>query len=244
MKTSTLFHTTILSLGTFVLLGCGGGKSTNMTPLSPLGTTENSRLILKIDNEPIVLETNNTNFAPTAVATANGKKGYVNVATGEIVSFDSNASEDKDGNIISYLWTDMDYNILSTDSNFTRIFYQSGIYEKTLSVVDDKGNISNDRVCILVDIDKEDIEMIANAGADIKTYPDTNVTLDARVVCKDGNYTYEWSENGEILSTEKRFTKTYDEGTHDILVKITDNDNNHAAWDTVSVTVLPLEEEL
>ncbi len=249
MKTATFIQISTLALSTFMLLGCEGGDTSSNQQLSPLGTTENARLVLKIDNNTQkqpqkAIETNSTNTTPTntlptAIATANGKSGYISTTIGEPVFFDSNNSSDVDGNITSFVWTDMDHNILSQDSNFTRTFYYSGIYEKTLNIADNEGGIAYDRLCILVDITKDDIPMIANAGPDIETTPDTNITLEGRVICQDGNYTYSWSENDKILANTKSFTKTYEEGTHTIVLEIIDNQSGYTVWDTVDITVTP-----
>jgi len=255
MKTTKFLQKSVVSLGALLLLGCTGeNNSYSQQSITQLGTMENAKLVLKIDaadqKQPQeTVETNSTNtqptnILPTAVATANGKVGFITTTTGETVYFDSNESTDIDGNIISYIWTDMDHNILSKDPNFKRAFYYSGIYEKTLSITDDKGGVARDRICILVDITKDEIPMMANAGPDIVTTPNTNITLEGRVICKDGNFSYSWSENDKVLANTKSFGKTYEEGVHTVVLEIKDNQTGYKAWDTVDITVKAANEDL
>ena len=234
MKTS-IFLTTLLSIAAFNLSGCG--SNTNSTNLQPLGTTSNPNASITIF--AVQTDANDTHQAPTVVATANNFATFTTTTINTPVNFDANVSN-TDANITSYTWTDMDGNVLSQDKNFTRTFYENGIYEKTLTVLDDKNATSFDRVCVLVGITQTDIPLIATAGLDVTTQADKNVTLTGRVICKDGNYTYNWSEDGTTLANSATFTKAYAEGTHNVLLKVTD-ENNNSAWDAVQINATPAQ---
>jgi len=250
MKTSFISGT-FISLCTVLMIGCGGNTTETLVTKSLL-STDNSQLIIHIDPNDAQYqqevaqeegeETPHENQAPVAVVKGNGEQKYLDIHIGEPVFFDSSESSDPDGQITKYVWTDMDYNVLSTDVNFTRTFYKAGIYEKTLTIADDQGAISHDRICILADITAEQIPMIANAGPDMVVPENFRVTLAGRVICIEGDYSYEWKENNELLSQEATFQKMFDAGIHEVMLKITDNETGHMAYDTITITVTPADE--
>ena len=65
------------------------------------------------------------------------------IIEGEAITFDATASTDIDGNIESYSWKDENGNELSLESIFTYTFDTNGVYQVTLTVVDDQG-LSNE----------------------------------------------------------------------------------------------------
>ncbi|WP_458701348.1 PKD domain-containing protein [Sulfurospirillum sp. 1307] len=89
---------------------------------------------------------------------------------------------------------------------------------------------------------------IANPGEDQTAYEGNVVTLSAaNSTDSDGNITsYEWSENGVVLSNDMNFTKDdFSVGTHTITLKVTDN-NSASSYATATVTVneFPKEEPI
>ena len=177
------------------------------------------------------------NQPPVAIAHANEGTAFINVHVGDPVFFTSEGSNDPDGKIEKYIWTDMDDNVLSTDANFTRTFCVPAIYEKTLTVIDDKNASSHARVCILADITRADIALIAHAGPDIVTDAGTPVTIEGRAICKTGDFSYAWYENGELLSENATLYRLFNPGRHEVTLKITDNATGMYALDRVVVTV-------
>ena len=87
-----------------------------------------------------------TNKAPKAKATANPKK----VLEGEVVLFDGSASSDSDGDIVSYVWSDEEANILSTEQSFSHSFSVKGKHTITLKVTDDEGASNSTTVRVKV----------------------------------------------------------------------------------------------
>jgi hypothetical protein len=182
-------------------------------------------------------EPGSQNESPIAVVHANGGQQYVSVHVGEPVFFTSEGSYDPDGTITRYIWTDMDDNVLSTDANFTRTFYSPAIYEKTLTVTDDKNASAYARVCILADITPTDIALIAHAGPDIFTTAGTPVSIEGRAICKSGDFSYAWYEVGSLLSSEATLHHIFGTGTHTLHFRVTDNATGMYAVDSVTIHV-------
>ncbi len=89
----------------------------------------------------ITVEEITTNQPPVAVI-----NGPVTASVGETVTFDSEGSEDPDGEIVSYRWDFGDSNpsnmvqlAQSGDSTMAHVYSASGTYQVTLTVVDDDG---------------------------------------------------------------------------------------------------------
>ncbi|MCH9813775.1 MAG: PKD domain-containing protein [Epsilonproteobacteria bacterium] len=229
---STLKYS-LLALGAATLIGCGG-SSTSTTSDTTINTAQTA---VKTPTPSQLGLTVLGNSAPTAVA--NQGIGTLEVNTSTNVQFTGSDSNDSDGNITAYLWTDMDNNILSTEADFNRTFYIPGIYEKTLTVMDDQNATAFQRLCLLVGIDQTEIPLIAKAGLDQNVTEDDNVTLSGRAVCRDTNLTYAWVEDGNVTDTNKTFTKSdFSIGTHVLEFRVYDENQNYA-WDSLTLTVNP-----
>ncbi len=229
-----------------MFLGCGGGDSTDLGLKSI--NTNNGTLTIAVGGYPAIqqysYESNQTkiyysrsgNIKPEANATANQEKILV-AKKGEPVLFSAEGSKDVDGNITQYIWTNLDNKIVSNDINFTEKFCDSGFFEKTLTVVDNEGAYDQDRVCVLICMSEEDVPLTANAGPDIVVQGDANVTLSGHVVCKPGDYSYEWKEGDDVLSTEAEAKHQFTTGKHKVILTVTDNETGETACDKVIVTV-------
>ena len=68
----------------------------------------------------------------------------------DTVSFDASASNDTDGQIVSYAWKDTQGSTLSNQVSFTHAFAVSGEHNITLEVLDDDGQLSTASVTIVV----------------------------------------------------------------------------------------------
>ncbi len=84
----------------------------------------------------------------TIVAHANPKIIYIDIKGS--VHFDASNSYSLDGDIMSYRWIDQDDIVLSTKAVFDRVFYNEGIYIKTVEVTDIRGNSAIDQNVIVV----------------------------------------------------------------------------------------------
>jgi len=217
MKSNKL-STSIFTLSAFLIIGCGGNISTQTSIQTKALTNDGSQLTIRIEDAPNSIEDSNSsdanqdvpqiNHAPIASITTiveenENNTTFVDIHVGTPVLFSGETSYDIDGNISAYIWTDMDNNILSTDVNFTRTFYTSGVYEKTLTVIDNDGEYSQSHICILADYNQNDIPLIAYTTPNMIVSEGTPVPLSGHAVCKTGNFSYEWSENGKVLSNEQ-----------------------------------------
>jgi hypothetical protein len=247
MRKSPLFIG-MLSLTAALIIGCNDSKSTRtlIDTKALYEISASDKLIIHIEDgaddsseNQLNETTDSNNTSPMPNITANGQTDFVKVHVGEPVFFSSEGSVDQDGEIVKYIWTDMDNNVLSTDPDFTRIFYAPAVYEKTLTVVDDKNGIAQQRICILADIEKEDIPLIAHTGPDIVTRANLPVVVEGRAICKTGNFSYEWREGDNILANTQRLGYLFDEWVHYVTFKITDNDTGMYAMHTMKITVKP-----
>ncbi len=238
-----------------VLTGCGENGS--LSPLDTKSVSGNAQLTIRIEGSQTqqAADTNDTqtgaipheNQAPVAkITTVTGGQtatdDFIYIHAGDTVTFSGQMSNDTDGNITTYIWSDMDNNVLSTDVNFTRTFYDATVYEKTLTLIDDKGAFSQQRVCVLADITPDAIPLMANAGPDLVVAEGTVVPLRGHVTCKNGNYSYAWSENGKAFAQTQNVEQTFTPGVHEILLTVTDNQTGAKAYDTAKITVTPAPE--
>lgn len=86
------------------------------------------------------------------------------IKRGDTVVLDGSKSYDVDGNITSYEWKEGS-EVLSTDENFSKVFYDEGIHKLTLTVTDDKNATDSDEKIITI-----------NSCCDGCVYPDPTQT--------------------------------------------------------------------
>ena len=135
------------------------------------------------------------------------------------------------GTSLSFVWTDDD-SILSTDESFSKEF-TIGVHTITLNVTDDVNDADTDSMTVTVN----DIPH-ADAGGDRTVTKGVTVTFDASSSTDEvgGIVSYEWSEEGTVLSTSKKFNKQFSDGIHPITLKVTDK-YAESDSDTIKVTV-------
>lgn len=233
-------------LAAFLFVGCGSdgacceeGK-TVLLDVQPKGTTTDEptrTVVFEEKNEP--KEFIVPNIAPTAIAHANDSLEMIKISTCETVQYDAGSSYDPDGNDqnLSYLWSDMSSRIVRDESSFKYRYDTKGAYEMTLIVIDEDDLIAIDRVCVLVNIEEEDIPLIAKAGGNMEVTVDEKVSLSGRGFCTDDSLKYEWKEGDEVLSSEAGFERSFEAGKHTLIFTIEDIEGNRAT-DSMVVNVL------
>lgn len=197
----------------------------------PKSNTENERNELQ-NNENI------NNKKP--IANAGEDKS---IESEQTIVFDASKSEDKDGNIISYLWSKEGVE-LSKEKYFTINNLSVGKHRITLTVIDDKGATDKDDIIITIislknEDDNKNKAPIADAGENQSIKLGDILKLDAtKSMDIDGNIvSYKWSKNGVKLSSWKVYTiKKLSVGVHTFVLEVRDNDGV-TTQDKVIVTV-------
>lgn len=164
---------------------------------------------------------------PVLAATAHAGVDKI-VNEGELVILDGSNST---GTSLSFEWSE-GVSILSTDESFSKVF-TTGIHIITLNVTDNANDVDTDSVKVTVnDLPK------ADAGTDKTIIKDENVAFDASNSIDNigGIVSYKWSEEGTVLSTSKKFNKTFTDGVHTITLKVTDKYGEYDS-DNIKVTV-------
>jgi len=173
-----------------------------------------------------------------------GKDQYIRDDDGDgIVYVNLNGSNSSDdGSIVSYVWIRNNIQIASgvTPSSVPFVL---GKAEVMLTVTDNDGITSSDKVNIVINPSGNNIAPTADAGEDI-IVTDMNGTGSASVTLsaensfdEDGEIIkYSWLENGSILDTNVTATINFDLGIHFVLLQVTDNEGG-VGVDTVKVEV-------
>ena len=130
-------------------------------------------------------------------------------------------SEDPEGCDLLYEWTDIDDNLLSTDSIY-EIQLSEGVYNFNLQVTDPDGSLNEKQISVIVNAEENNAP-IANAGNDAEYeiahdcafgYPDTTIVLDGRdsqdldlhyFTGQQDPITYQWLLDGEEVSTDSEY---------------------------------------
>ena len=165
---------------------------------------------------------------PALAATANAGTDQI-VNDGELVILDGSNST---GTSLSFVWSEKD-SILSTDESFSKVL-TTGIHTITLNVTDDVNDTDTDSVKVTVN----DLPQ-ADAGTDKTVTKNENVAFDASdsIDTVGGIVSYEWSEEGTVLSTSNKFSKKFTDGIHTITLKVTDKHGEYDS-DNIKVTVI------
>ena len=154
------------------------------------------------------------------------------VLVGTAVSLDASGSSDPDGRIVEYRWLEAD-TVINESMVFEHLFTR-GVHHITLRVTDDDGASATDDVTITV---RSDMNLThADAGTDRRALAGTEILLDASGSSGE-NLTYQWSENGTILSEERVFSHAFATGTHIITLTVFDEYEGRDT-DVVNITVL------
>lgn len=157
---------------------------------------------------------------------------------GESVIFDASDSNDSDGEIVSYEWTDAEGGILGSGVTLSHVFDTIGTHTVTLTVTDTEGATATASITVTVNaLQKPHADI--NASATIVPVNDT-VIFDANG-STDGDgeiISYTWTDTqGNVLSDMKSFTYTFAvSGEHNITLNVMDDDEL-VDIDTVTITV-------
>ncbi|MEA1944987.1 MAG: PKD domain-containing protein [Euryarchaeota archaeon] len=156
------------------------------------------------------------------------------VLVGTAVTLDASNSSDPDGTIVKYGWLEA-HTVINESMIFEHLFSR-GVHYITLMVTDDDGASATDDVTITV---RSSMNLPrADAGTDRRALAGTEILLDASG--SDGeNLTYQWLENGTILSEKRMFSQTFAPGTHTITLIVAD-EYECADTDEINITVLAL----
>lgn len=139
------------------------------------------------------------------------------VLVGTNVTLDASGSSDPDGTIITYEW--LDANTTIGESVIYEHLFARGVHKITLVVTDDGGASATDDVKVTVRTTM--VLPQADAGDNRTVLEGTEVVLDASG-SKGENLTYQWMENGTILSDDAVFRHIFDSGTHTIALTVAD----------------------
>ena len=156
------------------------------------------------------------------------------VLVGTAVTLDASNSSDPDGTIVKYGWLEA-HTVINESMVFEHLFPR-GVHHITLMVTDDDGASATDDVTITV---RSSMNLPrADAGTDRRVLAGTEILFDASG--SDGeNLTYQWSENGTILSERRMFNQTFAPGTHTIRLTVFDEYGGRDT-DVTNITVLAL----
>ncbi len=157
------------------------------------------------------------------------------------VTLDGSKSSDND-TIVSYSWVRNNVQIAS-EVNPAPVPFVWGTYEVILTVTDNDGTSSTDKVMITVNPKGDNIIPISNAGDDITVTDSDNsgsnsLTLDGtKSFDEDGTIVnYVWVENDTEIATKATPTVDFKVGIHHVILKVTDNEGAFDL-DTVQVNV-------
>jgi outer membrane autotransporter protein len=179
---------------------------------------------------------------PVANAGPDQNIGDTDQQPGENVALNGSASQDPDGSIVSYQWSNAGQAIATGATPNVRL--PNGRQTVTLVVTDDSGATATDTVTIDVSAPAANRPPIANAGVD-RIVPDTNnqagesVTLDGTLSSDpDGTVaSYQWLVGANTaIATGPTPTVQLTDGPQVITLRVTDNSGN-TATDTVTITV-------
>jgi PKD repeat protein len=240
-----LFGGTSVLLSTFLLVGCGAGACCEDGVEVLSNVQQKSTVSVENTNSATIEERSETtefivpNIPPYAIAHADDSLEMIKISTCQTVHFDADSSYDPDGNDqnLSYLWSNKHSLIVSDERSFNHRYDKKGLYEMTLIVVDEDNLTAIDRVCVLVNMDEDELPLIAKAGGNLEVNSNEKVSLSGRGFCRDDILKYEWKEGTNILSSEAGFESSFETGKHTLLFTIEDFEGNRAT-DSIVINVL------
>lgn len=166
------------------------------------------------------------NDSPTA--NAGGDK---TINAGEKVTFDGNKSADNIG-ITEYKW--IINGIKRYGESLDYEFTELGVYDVTLTVIDEAGNSDSDTINITVD---DHNAPTADAGYDRKVDMGEEVILDGSSSTDDVRIVeYTWIINGETKTGEITTYTFTDVGVYTVILNVTDTSGNYDT-DSIVITV-------
>lgn len=147
----------------------------------------------------------------------------------ETILLDGTASNDPDGSIVSYVWSESGIQI-ATGANAS-VSLETGTHTLTLTVTDNKGASDSDDVTIVIDPYQTHYAPTADAGPD-QTVTDTDDNGSETVTLNgtgshdsDGHIvSYVWTASGNQIATGATPSVILANGRHTITLTVTDND--------------------
>jgi|GEM_PF-2096642 len=206
------------------------------TVIDDEGNEISDEVVVNVKNEDLQPE---VNAGPDKEVVINNIDNFQLIGTGN----------DPDGGTIEFLWVQQSGPNVPTLQGVTTSTLEvsnivEGTYVFTFSVTDDEGNTSNDEVTVIVS--RQDLEPLADAGADIELSLNTTESFTLNGTGSDpdgGEVDYLWtvksgpnepSLEGEMSTTLE--VSTILEGTYIFTFSVTDDEGN-TTNDEVTVTV-------
>jgi PGF-CTERM protein len=204
-----------------------GGEATTVTLEWDTGTGDGGQYRANVSSETSTDSVDVlVNEAPSAAFTVDPPRPTVNRA----VTLDGSGSSDADGEVVDYEWT-VDGDVVASEEAFSYTFTEAGDHEVALTVTDDDGGTATTTRTVTVNgpptVSLGDVD--ATVGEEVTIQADAS---------DDGTIArYEWSVEGEVVSTGETLSYTFTEpGPHQVTVRVTDEDGATTAT-TTSVTV-------
>jgi PKD repeat protein len=172
---------------------------------------------------PVPTITIAANQLPTAVA--NGTPDKANLKAPLVVDFSSAGTADGDGTIVSYAWDFGDGVGTSTANDPTYTYTAQGVYDVTLTVVDDKGGSDDTTITVTVNPDNVAPEVAITATPQFGKSPSI-VTFGSTISDSDGTVaSIVWNfGDGSPTSTNPNPVHTYGVGVFTATLTVTDDD--------------------
>ncbi len=177
---------------------------------------------------------------PVTVAGANTSPvaSFTSSTSGLTADFDSSASNDPDGTIVSRAWTFGDGGTAST-ANPSHTYATAGSYDVTLTVTDNQGgtNQVTKTVTLTAPANQKPVARLSTSVTDLKVSVDGGASSDP-----DGTIaSYGWNYGDGATGTGRTDSHTYAvAGTYTVTLTVTDNDGaTDAATKSVTVTTAP-----
>ena len=184
--------------------------------------------------------------APVANAGPDQSVADTDRVPGENVTLNAGASQDTDGSILSYQWSNAAGEQIATGVNpVVRLIDGESVV--TLLVTDNQGNTASDSVLVTVAASAASLP-IANAGpdrriADTDDIPGENVTLDGSASTdSDGTIvTYQWLSGGQLIGSGVTVDVRLPDGNDAVtLVVFDDQGNTASAVVQIAVAAAPI----
>jgi hypothetical protein len=238
--------------GSFIESPGGGGNSHTITMnTSTLGLKSGTITIASDDPDQPVRVVSVTgevvlppNVPPIANAGPDQNLSDSDLGGTEPVTLDGSASNDPDGTIVQYRWSEGPTTLVTSASPISVVTLGLGTHTIQLEVTDDRGGVSTDTLVVTV-TQPPNLPPIADAGAD-QTVTDADnsgsesVTLNGSGSSDpDGTIVdYQWVDGSTILAQGPNPSPSVmlGVGTHTITLHVTDN-RGGTATDFVVVTV-------
>ncbi len=226
IKGYSLVFLTLLASFALLFIGCSGQNVKNSLSNTQLKSEYVDKNIMK-------------KIAPQAVASINNSSKILKSKTSKLIKFDAKNSydPDSDNSTLSYRWVNENLQTISTEKSFVHKYDKKGVYKTTLIVTDAQNLTSIDKVCVLVDMDRDDIPLMVEIQADKVVNANEEASLASRMLCRDDIVKYEWRDGENLLSTKASFTKKFDAGKHKLVLTVEDFRGNKASDSVVVLTL-------